>query len=364
MINYGGGQSALYTYLASATIKLFGLNLFAVRLPALILSSISMIIFYFMVKDFKNKKLAMLAVFLIAIAPWHFMQSRWGLDCNLMSSMVLISTYLLLKAKGKIGYVISGFFFGLTLYSYALSYIIIPIMLIGLFIYLLWIRKIKIRYIILFAIPFVILAVPLILNLLVNQGLISPISNEIFSTPKLLIYRGAEISFSNVLKNIFPIFKCMFGYDSNDCNAFPIFGTLYYISIPFFVIGIIKIVKEMILNISKKEYQLDTIFLILFSSVFIGMLFVDGLGINKINAIYIPMIYIIAIGIYETIKRYKFISVFIIGIYLLMFALFQYYYFAVYGSENLNISFNQDIMETVQYVESKFEFSEEEYRFY
>ena len=44
MINYGGGQSALYTYLAAGLIKLFGYNLTVVRLPALIFSIIYLIL--------------------------------------------------------------------------------------------------------------------------------------------------------------------------------------------------------------------------------------------------------------------------------------------------------------------------------
>ena len=38
MINYGGGQSALYTYLAAILIKVFGFSLTVVRIPAFIFS--------------------------------------------------------------------------------------------------------------------------------------------------------------------------------------------------------------------------------------------------------------------------------------------------------------------------------------
>ena len=93
MINFGGGQSALYTYLAAGLIKIFGFSLTVVRLPALIFSILYLIFAFLITKDFKNKKLAILVEFIAVIIPWHFMQSRWAFDCNLMSSMMLISIY-------------------------------------------------------------------------------------------------------------------------------------------------------------------------------------------------------------------------------------------------------------------------------
>ena len=82
MINYGGGQSALYTYLAAILIKIFGYSLTVVRIPALVFSIIYLIFAFLITKDFKNKKLAIIVEFIAVIVPWHFMQSRWALDCN------------------------------------------------------------------------------------------------------------------------------------------------------------------------------------------------------------------------------------------------------------------------------------------
>ena len=88
----------------------------------------------------------------------------------------------------------------------------------------------------------------------------------------------------------------MFAFDINDYNAFPIFGTLYYISIPFCIIGFIQSLKKVRENIKKREFTLDIIILINFIAVCICGLLVTP-GINRINAIYISLIYYIAIGI-------------------------------------------------------------------
>lgn len=350
MINYGGGQSSLYTYLAAILIKIFGFSVFIIRMPAFIFSIIYIIIAYLITKEFKNKKLAILMEFLIVICPWHFMQSRWGLDCNLMSSLMLLSIYLLLKAKKTIGYILAGISFGITLYSYAVSYLIIPVFLVFILIYLLYIKKIKIRNIVALGIPIAILAIPLILNLLVNKNIIKPINLGFISMPHLWHYRGDEISIKNIIPNL-TLIKTIFSYDYNDFNSFSIFGTLYYISIPFCIIGFVMVIKDSIIAIRNKEKSLDVVMLIIFIAVFSCLLLFEGQAIYKSNAIYTSLIYFIAIGIKRTIKNTKYLIYIILTLYILLFIVFQTYYFGVYGRINPNRSFNNDVMEITQYLE-------------
>lgn len=309
-----------------------------------------------MINDFKSKKITILTIFLIVIAPWHFMQSRWGLDCNLMSTMLIVSIYSLLKANHKWKYFLSGLIFGITLYTYALSYIIVPILLLGILSYLLYIKRIKIMDIILFGISLIFLAMPLILNLFVNKGWINEIVTPYFSTPKLWIYRGEEISLSNILPNVWLILKSMFGYDINDYNAFSSFGTLYYISIPLCILGFIITIKQIPKALKKKKPSIDVIFILCFISILICMLLTNGVGVSKMNAIYIPLLYFTAIGIVYIYQKSKICFTMIIIIYIILFSVFQYYYFAIYGKENLNRSFNQTTIEAVEYIEGQEKF--------
>ena len=129
LINFGGGQSALYAYITSILIKIMGFSIFTIRLPAIVLGILAIIACYFMTKDKLGERFALAFMALIAICPWHIMSSRWGLDCNLLAPMSIISIFLLSKAKNTIGYITAGISFGLTLYTYALSYIILPIFL-------------------------------------------------------------------------------------------------------------------------------------------------------------------------------------------------------------------------------------------
>ena len=319
-------------------------------------SSIIYLIFAFLLtKDFKNKKTAIIVAFLAVIVPWHFMQSRWALDCNLMSAMMLISIYTLCKAKKKIGFLLAGFLFGITLYTYALSYIVIPIFLLGFLIFKIHAKQIKVSQIICMFIPICILSIPLILNLLINMGIMGEIKTPWFSILKMWTFRANEINLNNILHNIATLFKSMFAFDINDYNAFPQFGTLYYISIPFAFIGFIDSIKNIKNDIKNKNMSLDIILFINFISVFICGVLVES-GINRINAIYISLIYYIALGIIFVSEKRKYILYGIIAIYLIFFALFLNHYFGTYGKENTNRAFNETTIEVVKYIESNEKF--------
>ena len=365
MINYGGGQSALYTYLAAILIKVFGFSLTVVRIPAFIFSILFMIFGFLLTKEFKDKKLAILVEFLIVICPWHFMQSRWALDCNLLSSMLLISIYILTRAvnkKSKILYFLAGLFFGITLYTYALSYIIIPIILLILFTYMLYIKKIKVSDIIIFGISLGLLAVPLILSVLVNYGIIKEIKLPFVSILKMWTFRATEINFTNIPHNILYLIKSMFTFDIDDYNAFPIFGTLYYISIPFVVIGFIDSIKKIKENIKEKQLSLDIIMTVNFLAVVMCNILIEP-GISRMNAIYISLIYYAALGIIYVSGNRKEIFKFIIVIYIVFYIAFLSYYFFVYGKENTNLSFNSEVVGVTEYIEENEGFDEKKVNF-
>ncbi|MDO8269625.1 MAG: glycosyltransferase family 39 protein, partial [Candidatus Levybacteria bacterium] len=80
---YDDYRPAHYTYLVVPFIKLFGLNVFAVRMPSALLSIATIISVYFLIKSlfrkFKRVELLALATTgMLAISPWHIYISRLG----------------------------------------------------------------------------------------------------------------------------------------------------------------------------------------------------------------------------------------------------------------------------------------------
>lgn len=351
MINYGGGQSALYTYITAVFIKMFGNSLISIRLPALSISIIAIICMYNLVKRFNGIKSALMITFLFAIMPWHIMQSRWGLDCNLLSSMIVISLYLLAIAKRPIQYIFAGISFGITLYTYALSYIIIPIVLLISLIYMIYINKIKFSQIVLLGIPIFILALPLMLMLLVNNGIIEPISNRFFTIPKLFSYRGTEIHITEFFNNIKSL-KDIYTSDNYVYNSIPIFGTLYKFSIPIMIFGGIIEIYNLIKNIKEKKFSIGTIMVIVFFANIICIGITENMNVNKANSIYIPSIYFIYVALRFIYHRYKIVFSIIIIMYIINFIVFSDFYYNKYNKEYEKIIFfDKNIINLIKYVD-------------
>lgn len=119
---WGYGQmSALLSYLMALFIKLFGLSPITARLPQLIMSVAGMVCLCLFVKDVFGKKAALVAAIFVAINPWHILQSRWALDCNLYPHFFIIGVYLLNKGLSKRVYIyLSMASFGLCMYCYGI----------------------------------------------------------------------------------------------------------------------------------------------------------------------------------------------------------------------------------------------------
>lgn len=351
--NFGGGQSVLYAYLSAMFIKLFGLNIISIRMPAFLLSIIAIIVVYFTTKKECGVKQAQLVSFLIAIMPWNIMSSRWGLDCNLLAPMIIISTCSLINAKTIKGYIFSGILFGLTLYTYALSYLILPVFLLFTLGYMLYTKKIKFINLIPLGIPMFLVALPLMLMILVNNGIIGEI-NSFISIQKLPEYRGAEISFSNIKNNI-GFLKTIFTNDGLTYNALPEFGTVYNFSIILIILGGLLEFKNLICNIKNKKFEISSVMFLMVVVVLSCVMLTVGPNINKVNAIYIPMMFLI-LSIMKLIhKKYKIITVILLVIFAIYFANFEYFYFFKYEQKyGVQQYFEKDYLEVLEYVNNNY----------
>lgn len=354
LINFGGGQSALYAYFVAILIKIFGTSITVFRLPAVLLSLLSMICFYQMLSKHFGKKQGLLGVLILAVMPWNILKSRWGLDCNLLSSMMVISIYVFDKAihsDKHYWYLLSGIIWGLTLYTYVISYLVVPVFLGFGLLYALWLKKVDIPSLICLAIPLGILALPLIMMLLYNTGILQNAHFPIFSIPKLWFYRGGEISLQNIPENLRNIFNILFIKDFLNYNTIPAFGTLYKMSIPLVLFGLLEIIKNVLKTVKQKELSLDLWMFLAFIITFVVGLCISELNINKLNAIYIPMIYFAGRFLYALSKNAKPLAITVVFLYVVHFAIFMHYYFTDFANTDL-MYFENDILAASEKAES------------
>lgn len=350
LVNFGGGQSALYAYLAIPFVKLFGLTVKAVRMPAFCMSVLTYFFGTLIVKESFGKKAVLPAQFLFVALPYFMMSARFALDCNLLLAMSTMSIFLLMHAvkKGRwYDYTFAGISWGISLYSYALSYLTIPVFFLLILSYLLHKRQIKWKHVIALGIPVGVLALPLMLTVYINQFQKAEIMFGPFTIPRLPDYRGSEIIFNNIYGNLTIVLQAILTKDWLPYNAFENFGTIYRISIPFLVIGFFIVFYKVIDSCAKEKCftYLAFPFFWSISELITGCLIGgDGPNINKMNGIFFALLVFIVAGYLgiehllqsERIKDKKIPKVYrygVLGYYCFLLLCFAGYYYKTYPED-------------------------------
>jgi hypothetical protein len=345
LINFGGGQSALYAYSVAFLLKFFDYSTFIIRLPGVILSTLTFIIGYLTISEIlHSKKFGLLFSFLFTILPYYIMQSRFGLDCNLMmgmSSIVLYFVHKMIMNPSPKSYFIAGLFSGLILYTYALSYVVMPIFLFLVLLIMLVTKKLVLKHSPYFIIPLFILALPLLVMVMINTFDYNQINILGFTIPKLPRYRGSGFTLSNISFNLKYVIKSVFMYDQLTYNTFIRFYTLYKISIPFAILGIIKGFIDLIKSIRFRQYNPIVLFWLFALSEFIlGLIMIEQPNANKLNGIFYSILVLTVYGIYwineylnnwiKTKLIIRFLQISLIAFYSFNFISFAMYYFTEY----------------------------------
>ncbi|WP_172638607.1 ArnT family glycosyltransferase [Clostridium pasteurianum] len=348
-ISWGSGQNVLYAYLLMPLISLFGLTITVVRIPAMIFGTLSILIFYLLVKELNGIKPAIILLILLVINPWHIMISRWALESNLLPPFLLLGTYFLVKSFQKsVFFIFSMLIFGLSLYAYAIDYIVLPVYLSIVFVYIILNKKVRLKEFTCGILILFILAAPLILLIMVNKKLISPMKIGILSIPYMAGYRGAEVDINSVLHNLSVLIKVILKQsDGLIWNSIDGFGIFYYFAVPFLVIGLYYSLKKIILNLEVNKFD-DSMVMIAWLAASIIPAALTEININRINSIFIPLIYFCGMGIYMVIKNLKKSIAIIAIIYLVSFSCFSVYYFHVYPSK-IGVLFNESFDKAVDY---------------
>lgn len=184
-----------YIYTTALFIKLIGVNEYAVRLPSAIFGSIAVFIIFFIVRYLtKNSTLGFVAAFLLALNPWHIHFSRTGFEVNMALTFALLGVSLFIWGINKRNLILllfSVLFFGISLYSYNVARLFMPLIVILLILLnkqkFLNLGKKTIIFISIFAF---IIIFPFVKTLLTPSGIFSASSSLITSTD--VVSRGVE----------------------------------------------------------------------------------------------------------------------------------------------------------------------------
>lgn len=265
--SFGDYKPPLYVYLTVPVVKALGLNEFSTRFISAFFGTLTVLVAYFLVNElFKNKKLALVSSFLLAISPWHLQFSRAAFEANLALFFYISAILFFIKGyKNSRSFIISFILFGLAIYSYHSLRLIVPAFLLGIFIFMkseLYKRKSQ------FLFPFIVLGVmliPILLNSITNLSrfssvtVLTPAGTLDHSITQLaydkergdmlgeILHNRRVVYFLTVAKGYLDHYSPNFLFITGDGvpRHHPVdFGMLYLFELPFIIIGIFQLARQ------------------------------------------------------------------------------------------------------------------------
>lgn len=352
---WGSGMNALESYLMVPFVALFGLQVWSVRLPMVLVGILSLVAVYFMVRRFSNEKTAIGAMLLLAISPWHVMLSRWALESNLAPGFVLFGIFFFVKGLSSPKFLIpAAAFYGLSLYAYATIWAVVPFIILMGIAYGLWTKSIgNNRYTWISLGVLAALSLPLLLFMLVNKNVISEITLPFLSIPKLVYFRDSEISFEKIPENFMNFWNILRNQsDGLPWNYMEGHGLFYSFTLPFILVGFVLNVTCAVRDVIARRVGLS-----FFLTVWIIAGFVIGIlihvNVNRVNLFFIPAIIMAAQGILLTFNYIHPRTIVIpLVAYLLCFVNFEREYFTTYR-DRIGTYFCEGIGEAMAFAESR-----------
>jgi 4-amino-4-deoxy-L-arabinose transferase-like glycosyltransferase len=329
---------ALNGYLAWPFMIFLGLTEVSIRLPHLILGIASLIIFYQLTRRITDRSTAVMAMFLLSINPWHIMISRWGLDSNIFPGIFLIAVFLLvLSLKRRIYLPWAAFVLGLCLYLYGTAYVVVPAFTVLSAIAVKYLWKISWKTLGLSALVASVTGLPVALYIMINQFQWQSIILPFISIPRLTgtpRFQTVSSVFSgeweSIIHNLNDFWRLLLWQDDGLIwNSLPGFGLLYMIGLPFAIIGLLATIHR-VWKVKGKDATLFILFW-LFSSIILAAM--QSVNVNRINIIFLPLIFFCALGIQTASVGNRFVRSGILCIFLIFFAFFTHAYFTTYKIE-------------------------------
>lgn len=302
LINYGGGQSALYAYMAALLIRLTGeVNPWIIRLPGALVGMLGYFSGVMIVRKCMGEKWGLLSSMFLAIFPYFIMQARFGLDCNLLLGISTFGLWLLLIAEEKkksLWFILAGVVWGICYYTYALGYLGNTLFLGVLLLYWLYHKRITWKWAFCFGIPILLMVWPLVLMLVINSLGLEELAIGPVTIPRLPQYRGGELSLSNMWEHFWTAWEVILTQDGLSYNALDNFYTMYRISIPFAVAGAVRMTVDMMKDIIYRWYAgYHPLVILLYAWILMGMITGgSGPNINRLNGIFFALLFCVLYG--------------------------------------------------------------------
>ncbi|OGM62408.1 hypothetical protein A2961_03500 [Candidatus Woesebacteria bacterium RIFCSPLOWO2_01_FULL_39_21] len=362
-------------YLDVPFIDIFGLNEIGVRMPSMLLGIVSIILFYFLVREAFNKKIAIIATLFLIFSPWHFNFSRQANDAGILFPFLISGVLCFIKGLKEYKYLIfSSILFTLTFYSYAIATVFTPLFAFSLIViyrkrlfkYSLW-RLTLVGVIgLLVLIPYIIFTVKGVssqrfssISAIPEDKLMQEVVDRRRWSNSLLtraLYNKRTIAAEIVAKNYVKAFSTNFLFTEGDPNmrqSIEGFGQMYHYDLILVLLGAWLFFGNFVRDKNKKGYFVILAWLIL-APLPSALTKDGGYHASRLILMLPPLIFMSSLGfnflIEETSSKKGKI---IFGIFVLLMILdvtrFFHRYFVIWQNESWRF-WQYGFKETVSYV--------------
>ena len=248
-----GGQSVLYEWLCYPFMKLGGANLAAYRFPMAILTVISIVLLvYSLYKNEVNANIITGITLSLTTAEWLLLHAHWAMDCNIVIPIFTLALAFILLGKNGKGYnYIAIILITLMTYCYVGAWIVLPLLYIGIEVYLYKQDRFNKRDILISSVISVILLVPILCYIMVQFMGVKPFKFLWFSVVPLSQTRASDsmIPFNGNMINsmianvVSGISQVLTGNDGWLQESIPGFAVFYFMMFMIACYGIVKIIK-------------------------------------------------------------------------------------------------------------------------
>jgi len=348
---WGSGQNVLYSYLAMPFIALLGLSELSVRLPAALVGTGTLAVFWLLARRLRGRKFGLCALFFLALNPWHIMAGRWALESNLLPGFLLAGMYFTARAREREWSLLpAAVLFALSLYTYGTAFLFLPVFLVGA---VLWLRK-SLRpksFFVSFA-AFVLLALPIagcqVLNLIGEGparflGLTLPRLTETRQMATTVLGGGGLRAMG---ENFAALWRILIRQtDGLVFNSLGRGGMFYVFGLPLIGLGLI------VSLFTRKDAPGEVVVRLAVLSGVLGAFLVEG-NINRLNMLWLPLVYLEALGAYTILCKLKAWSVLPLAAVALCCALFWNQYNKTLGGQGSEL-FYPGLGEAIRYVQEQ-----------
>lgn len=365
-----------YYYLAAISIKFFGLNEFAVRLPAALFGALSVIAVYLLSFEiFKSKRTALAAGLFTGIAPWNLVLSRTSSE-SLVSLFFVVLGFALLLAffrKNKNWYLIFGIANLIISYLlYPAPRLFVPLFLVAFIVfYLIYLPDKVMKNKIPVTLSFIAICFTSIILIFMTSGGSSRFNQvSIFNFPetklnmeeriredgifntnvfitRMFHNKPVEYSFT-FMSNYFKYFSGQFLFVEGGLPALlrvPNVGLIYLIELPFFLWGFVSIFKDKRLN------GLPILIWLFIAPVASSITFDDSPNVRRASIMFPAIEILAAFGFMQALavirkSRLKILVGVVLLLFIFNFSYFMHQYF-IHAQINKNWYRNEGFSEMV-----------------